>query len=193
MLQTIDRALTIYANMNSEDHPQSTILQAAVTTEQTESSKLLKRCRDVASEACKMEAAIEKNTYPPHSKYTLDEILNYVSQQCNEMQTQFPSIITQERNPIFLSAMMYYVYGRLQYTAGTFIYQTIKKHCGDIPIPQIHGSKRPISWYKVIELVETETFSSISTDVITKKTKRLDKAKQNNEQSAPAKSKCTVS
>lgn len=179
MLQTIDRALTIYGNMSLEE--QHMFLQAGPDPLSNESQKLSTKCFDIMERARKLMKTI-KSTLPKISEAQLKSpstyqqqadsviftlkpkhtILTFVEVECRKMYRMIP----QERIPIFLSAMMYYICDSLKLTDATEIYATVKIYCKGVLIPEIYPSKRPISADGVVQLVnsKTETFDTISTE-----------------------------
>jgi len=182
MFQTIDRALTIYGNMSVEE--QHIFLQAEPVHLSKESVELSEKCFDIMKKACEMDTertklnAIEFSKLTPHEKsmvsmyasnmrtHSTDQILRYVETECKNMYETYPEIIPAKRIPIFLSAMMYYIYGKLDSTVGTEVYTTVKNYSNGVRIPEIHISKCPANADGVMRLVnsDTETFKTISAE-----------------------------
>jgi hypothetical protein len=182
MLQTIDRALTIYGNMSLEE--QHMFLQAELAPLSKELQKLSTECFDIMKTARKMNNEIRRLTpadyagqtthdmnhlrkFPPNiHTYSIEQILEYVGTQCKMMYETHPMIIPTDRVPIFLSAMMYYIYGKLDSTLGKEPYPIIQQYCSGVTIPQIYHTKCPTTAEGVMRLVNsrTETFKTISTE-----------------------------
>ena len=182
MFQTIDRALTIYGNMSVEE--QHIFLQTKLAPLSGESVELAEKCYNIMNKAREMDTKRTRMNAVDHSKlnqheismvslyafnkrtYSIDQILEYVERECKILYETYPTIIPAKRIPIFLSAMMYYIYGKLESTEGAEIYKAVKQHCNGVVIPEIHLSKRPTTANGVMRLVNsnTETFETISAE-----------------------------
>jgi hypothetical protein len=181
MLQTIDRALTIYGNMSPEE--QHVFLQAGLVPLSDKSLELSKKCNDIMIDACNMYQAMKKSRfadllaqdstsdmnmllmYPPEEHTNqIGKTLGHVQTECEKLYEPYSTIILAKKIPIFLSAMLYFIYGKLEPTGTEEIYPIIKQCCGGVNIPEIHRSKRPTTSDDVMRLVKTETLKTISTE-----------------------------
>jgi hypothetical protein len=146
MLQTIDRALTIYERMSQDDH--NVILQANAAS-YDELKPLYDECAKVINDVKKMQSI------------SLQDRLKYAADQCNDIKTRHNAIIRNANADVFVSAMLYLVFQQLDDTAGMNKHETIETFTG-LCILKIYHSKNPSNVRDVINLVQTETVKSIS-------------------------------
>jgi hypothetical protein len=163
MLQTIDRALTILVEMTHEDR--YTILQAGTNARQEELETLRIECVNIVHAGIEMETRNTQNGSRVTNYDLIKAILDKSAARCATSIEWHKTLLTTDKQPIFLSAMAYYSYRSLQCTKHTggynTFYPTLLQHCTEKELPEIHESKRPKNARDVIQLVEKETIESI--------------------------------
>ncbi len=145
MLQTIDRALTMYEQMSHDDH--NTLLEAELSA----TTKLKQECDTVLSNVKTM-------------RKTLEDKLNFTVVCCDEIIRRHASIIDQSKRNIFTSAMLYLIINNTELEEREDKYNTIRSNTSIPVLLKIHPLKTPSTVIQVIDLVQTETDQSISTD-----------------------------
>jgi hypothetical protein len=160
MLQTIERFLTFYGKIDAEDR--NTILQAAVNPHQTELQMLEHGCFNLVYDQIQMETRMKLRLPKPDDSIIIDTILRSTVDKCQVLINKHPDLIPHRLVPVFMAAMMHFTYRGLQSARGTRTYPALQSYCVGMQLPEIHISKRPRRASDVIELLETETYESIS-------------------------------